>query len=66
MKKKPTNYAPHIFISLFAFCVWVGYPGSKTQEPEPIADECHYECGECPDSTCVNSPKYYHLCSCWR
>lgn len=33
MKKKPTNYAPHLLIGLFAFCVLVSWPGCFRSKP---------------------------------
>lgn len=48
MKKKQTNYAPHLFISLFAFCLWVSFPGC-----DKAKEECRYEFGECPDRSCT-------------
>jgi hypothetical protein len=50
-QRKPTNYAPHLLISLFAFCVIVSWPGCYNEKKE-----CHYEYGECPDKGCVNYP----------
>ncbi len=57
MKKKPTNYTPHLLIILFAFCVIVSWPGCYKSGKTAIKEtECPYEYGECPSPECSNYP----------